>query len=107
MDGKIAFILAMMLVTYPVRLLPLAALSARRLPDPVVRWLSYVPPAVFSAMVVPSVFLRNGAVDLGVGNPYLLAAAATLAVALITRNLSKSVVMGILVAFLGEALVGT
>ncbi len=102
MEGKIAFIVAMMLATYPVRLAPLLALSARKLPDPVVRFLGYVPPAVFAAMVFPGLLLRDGAPDVTPTNPQLWAGAATLAVAIATRNLSKSVAAGIVVALLGE-----
>jgi len=36
-EGKIVFILAMMLATYLVRLAPMLAISARNLPEPVVR----------------------------------------------------------------------
>ena len=37
MEGKIVFVVAMMLATYPLRLVPLIALSDRKLPEPLVR----------------------------------------------------------------------
>ncbi|HEX9014583.1 MAG TPA: AzlD domain-containing protein [Chloroflexota bacterium] len=104
MEGKIGFIVAMMLATYPVRLVPLIALSERSLPDLLVRWLRYVPVAVFSAMVFPSVLLRDNSIAAGPGNPYIWAGAATFLVAAFTRNLSKSVLAGIAVALAGEFL---
>ncbi len=104
MEGKIVFILVMMAATYPVRLAPLLALSRRKLPDPLVRWLRYVPTAVFSAMVFPGLLLRDGALAVTLANPHLLAGAATAAAALASRSLFKSVVVGIVVAFLGEVL---
>ncbi len=100
MEPKIAVIVAMMAATYPVRLLPLLALSARKLPESVVRWLAYVPAAVFSAMVFPGLLVRDGSLAVGAANPHLWAGAATFAAAVATRNLSKSVAVGIAVALL-------
>ena len=104
MDQKIAFIVAMMGATYPVRLLPLLALSGRKLPDAVVRWLSFVPVAVFSAMVFPGLILRDGTVAASGSNPHLWAGAAVFVAALAWRNLSKAVAVGIGVALLAEIL---
>ncbi len=104
MEGKVAFVVAMMLATYPVRLAPLLALSARQLPEPLVRWLRYVPPAVFAALVFPGLLLRDGTPAVALSNGHLWAGAATLAVILATRNLSKAVAVGIAVALLGEML---
>ena len=103
---KVAFILAMMLATYPVRLGPLLTLSERTLPDALVRWLRYVPVAVFSAMVFPSLLVRNGSLDATPANPSVWAGMATLLVAVATRNLAKSVLAGIFVALIGEMLLG-
>ncbi len=105
MEGKIAFIVAMMAATYPVRLLPLLALSGRKLPAPMIRWLGYVPAAVFSAMVFPGLLVRDGGLAVTPSNPHLWAGLATFAAALATRNLSKSVAVGIAVAFAAELLV--
>ncbi len=96
----------MMLATYPLRLVPLLALSDRRLPDPLVRWMNYIPPAVFSALVFPGLILRNGEPAITISNPYLWAGLATLLMTLGTRNLSKSVLAGIVVALVGELLLG-
>lgn len=106
MEGKIAFILAMMLATYPVRLAPMLAISARNLPEPVVRWLRYVPPAVFSALVFPGLLLRDGNPAVSPSNPFLWAGLATFVAAMATRNLSKSVCVGIVVALAGQRVLG-
>ena len=105
MVEKIAFIVAMMLATYPVRLAPLLTLSERTLPDTLVRWLRYVPVAVFSAMIFPSILMRDGTLAATPGNPGIWAGMATLLVAIATRNLSKSVLAGILVALAGEVFI--
>lgn len=105
MEGKVAFIVAMMLATYPVRLAPFIALSGRTLPAPMLRWMRYIPPAVFGALVFPGVLLRDGILDATAANPYLWAGLVTAAVAMATRNISKSVIAGVAVALLGELLV--
>jgi branched-subunit amino acid transport protein len=106
MEGKVAFAVAMMLATYPVRLLPMAALADRRLPDGLLRWLNYVPPAVFGAMVFPGLLMRNGSLAVTASNPYLWAGLATLIVAARTRNVSKAAAAGIVVVLLGELVLG-
>ncbi len=94
----------MMLATYPVRLAPLLTLSERNLPEPLVRWLRYVPVAVFSALVFPSILLRDGSFAATPANSNVWAGIATLLVAACTRNLAKSVLAGIVVALIGEVL---
>lgn len=106
MENKLAFVVAMMAATYPVRLLPLLALSDRRLPDLVVRWMRYVPPAVFGALVFPAVLLRDGSPAVAASNPFLWAAVATFVTAMASRSIFKSVTAGVLVALLGRALLG-
>ena len=104
MEGKIAYALAMMLVTYPVRLLPFIALSDRRLPDLVLRWMKHIPPAVLAALVFPGVLMRDGTLAATPLNPYAWAAAATFLAMMATRSLSISALAGVLVALAGELL---
>ena len=96
MDQKIIFfiIIGMMVVTYGPRVLPVLALSSRELPPVVVRWLGYVPTAVLSAMLVPSLLAPEGVVNLGFDNIYLWVAIPTFAVAIFTRNFFGTVAVG-------------
>ncbi|MCJ7499737.1 AzlD domain-containing protein [bacterium] len=94
--------LGMMLVTYIPRLLPLLALSQVRLPDRLMSWLSYLPAAILSALIIPGALMRDGAIDAGIGNPSLWALAASFAVAIWTRNLILTMVVGGFVMFLGQ-----
>ena len=94
--------LGMMLVTYLPRLLPLFALSQVRLPDRVMSWLSYLPAAILSGLIFPGALMRGGAFDPGLGNPSLWALAASFAVALKTRNLILTMVVGGGVMFVGQ-----
>ncbi|MBG0778303.1 MAG: AzlD domain-containing protein [Desulfovibrionaceae bacterium] len=96
MDQKTIFltICAMAAVTYLPRLLPALALSSRRLPEWVERWLTYVPAAVLAALLFPGVLAPHGAPDVSGDNLFFWAALPTAAVALATRSLFLTVAVG-------------
>jgi branched-subunit amino acid transport protein len=98
MDQKVIFltIIGMALVTYIPRLVPVYFLSSRSLPPLAVAWLRYVPVAVLAAMLFPSLLVQEGQVVLGPGNIFLWAALPTLLVAVKTRSLFGSVVVGMI-----------
>ena len=90
-------ILGMCLVTYLPRLLPVWLLSSRQLPKVVITWLRYVPAAVLSAMLLPSLLLQGTRLHLWADNLYLLAAIPTLLVAWKTRSMFATVLVGMAV----------
>ncbi len=70
--------LAMAACLYGERALPLLLLSGRNLPPIVLRWLEFVPAAVFAAILSPSVFLVQQAdgssnLDFTLSNPFFWA----------------------------------
>jgi branched-subunit amino acid transport protein len=101
-ERLILIFIGMWFVTYFPRLLPLFALSQVRLPDRLISWLSYLPAAILSALIFPGALMRDGVVDPGIGNPSLWALAASFAVAIWTRNLILTMVVGGVVMFLGQ-----
>ena len=82
------------LATYLPRLLPILLLSSKKLPLVVVAWLRYVPVAVLSAMLLPSLAVREGGLDFSGSNLYMWAAIPTFLVAWKTRSLFGSVLVG-------------
>ncbi|WP_319543397.1 AzlD domain-containing protein [uncultured Pseudodesulfovibrio sp.] len=96
MDQKVVFLtfLGMLAVTYIPRALPLLALASRTLPDPVVRWLSYVPVAVLSAMLFPSLLLKDASFNFEPDNYYLWAAIPAFILAWRTRSFFGTVALG-------------
>lgn len=96
MDQKLVFltILGMMLVTYLPRLIPAWFLATRNLPRVVITWLRYVPAAVLSAMLFPSILIQDQSIHLSLENLYLLAFFPTLLAAWKTRSLFGAVVIG-------------
>lgn len=87
-------IIGMAFVTYLPRLLPLWLLTSRTLPPLVIAWLRYVPVAVLAALLLPSLVVQDGTLDLSPRNLYLWAAFPALAVALKTRSFFGTVVTG-------------
>lgn len=107
MDEKTVFLtlLGMTVVTYLPRAFPLLALSGKKLPDVVVAWLQYVPPAVLAAMLLPSLLLQDGQIAINNENLFLWAALPTFIVAILTRNLFVPVLVGMAVVILARLLI--
>jgi branched-subunit amino acid transport protein len=101
MDGRVVeIIIGMALVTYLPRMFPLVTLSRLELPEILKKWLKYVPVSVFSALLFPSLLLKNGRIDLGFGNFQVWAGLICLAVMLRTRSLALTVSIGVLAVLL-------
>ena len=95
--------LGMALATYLPRMLPLVALSSRRLPQWLADWLELIPAAILGALLVPSL-LAGDARKLELLRPELLAAIPTFAFASKTRSLGGTVVVGMLCYWLADKL---
>lgn len=88
-------ILGSAIVTFIPRVLPLVLLSKLELPEWGMRWLSHVPVAVMAALVGQELLLEDEQLALFHGNLELLAALPTFLVAVYTRSLLGTVVVGI------------
>jgi branched-subunit amino acid transport protein len=108
MDQKIVFltIVGMLAVTYVPRMVPLVALASRTLPEPVVRWLSYVPAAVLSSMLFPALLLRDGHLDLSLDNYFLWAAVPAFLLAWRTKSFFGTVALGMALVAAGRYFLG-
>ena len=84
-------------VTYLPRLLPVLLLSSKKLPPLVETWLRYVPVAVLSAMLLPSLIVNDDALDFSSSNLFLWAAIPTFLVAWRTRSLFGPLIVGMVV----------
>ena len=105
--GRLIFIfLAMGAATYLPRLIPLAALSQVALPDRVMRWLRYLPAAILSSLILPGAVTSGGAMDLSPANPSVWALLISFAVAVKTRSLILTMLVGGMAMFLGQVLAG-
>jgi len=91
----IYMIAGMLFVTFLPRFFPLMFLSNKKLPDKVIKWLSFIPAAVLSALLAPAVILKNGSIYLSLKNTALLAFLPTLILAYKTRNIFYTVSGGL------------
>ncbi|MDO9582093.1 MAG: AzlD domain-containing protein [Desulfomicrobium sp.] len=104
MDQQTIFltILGMMAVTYVPRALPLLALAQRTLPEAVIRWLGFIPVAVLSAMLLPSLVATDRGLDFSAENIFLWAAIPTFVVCWKTRSFIGAIVTGMACVALGR-----
>ena len=94
-DKYILLIAGMLIVTFLPRFLPLLFLDNKKLPDKAVRWLSFIPAAVLSALLAPAILIKNGSLSLSLNNISLLAFIPTLITAYKTRNIFYTVSGGL------------
>jgi len=88
-------ILGTSIVTFIPRVLPLVVLSRMQLPDWGLRWLSYVPISVMAALVGQELLVSDGQFVSLRENLEVLAAIPAFLVAIFTRSLLGTVVIGI------------
>lgn len=104
MTNEILLLGGMTLVTFLIRY-PLLAMSGRiTLPPRLLQALNYVPPAVLTAIIVPSVLIEGDGLWLGVSNPRLMGALVALAVGIWKKNLLLTILVGMGVFLLWQLL---
>jgi len=81
-------------LTFAIRLSFIALLAHVETPPLVRRALRLVPAAVLSAIILPELIVRDGAVDLAPGNPRLVAGAVAAAIAWWTRSVPLTILVG-------------
>lgn len=95
MTEIVILIFLMALVTFIPRVLPILALSRRKLPEIVERWLSYVPVAVLAALLGPSLCAPTGAINITLNvNPAFWVSIPVFIIAVYTRSLFITVISG-------------
>lgn len=100
-QGTIFLIMVGMLgVTYVPRLLPMLLFSSRTLPPLIITWLRYVPVAVLSAMLLPSLVVVDNHLDFRFTNIFFWAAIPTFIVAIKTKSLFGAVITGMVIVAL-------
>ena len=81
-------------ITYGIRLSFIILFKHKDIPPTLQRWLKYVPPAVFAAIIFPEIFVYNGSVDISPGNPRLVAGLIAALVAWRTKNVLLTILIG-------------
>ena len=88
-------VIAMGLVTFAIRLVPILALERFPIPSRLRQALRFVPPAVLSAIILPELLYPKGeAFNFSFGNLRLIAGVIAILVAWRTRNVLLTIVVG-------------
>jgi len=98
-------IVAMGVVTYLIRLLPIEFFSRIDIPTWALQSMRYVPIAVLTAIFVPEVIMPGGEFNISLGNARLLAASVAIVVAWRTKNVFLTVAAGMAVLWLLQAFI--
>ena len=104
--NELTLILGMALVTFGVRYPMLAIIGRLHLPDTALRALRYVPLAVLTAIIVPSVLMPEGTIDIRPENTYLVGGIIAALVAWRTKNLLLTIIVGMGAFLLWRAVIG-
>ena len=99
-----ATVVGMGLVTYLVRLAPIALFTRLKLPTWAHQTMRYVPVTVLTAIIIPELLRPAGQIDVSLGNARLLAGLVGILVAWRTRNVLLTVVAGMGVLWALQAL---
>jgi branched-subunit amino acid transport protein len=92
------------MITYAFRLSFIILFEHKDLPPALHRWLRYVPPAVFAAIIFPEIFVRDGSVVLSSENPRLFAALIAAMVAWRTKNVLLTILIGMAALLIIQAI---
>lgn len=94
------------LVTYLPRALPLLYLAHKKMPQWLIDWLSLIPVAILSALLAPTLFTDAATRSFAFGKLELLVAIPTLLFSVRTRSLGGTVLVGMLLYWLGGMFIG-
>lgn len=92
--NEVLLILGMFLITFSIRFVMFAFAGKISFPDWLAKSLKFVPPAVLTAIIIPAVVMPNGVVEITFENNYLIAGLFAFVIALVTKNLLKTIGLG-------------
>jgi branched-subunit amino acid transport protein len=87
------------LITFGMRFSLIYLFGRFQIPETMRRALHYVPPAVLSAIIFPELFLRDGSLDLSLGNTRLLAGLVAILTAWFSKNTLITIIAGMVALF--------
>ena len=85
------------LVTWLPRILPFMFVRSIELPEVVLKWLRYIPVCILSALVIENLLDTKSQPFVTLDWPVFITFIPTLAIALITKSLSITVIAGVLI----------
>jgi len=96
--SEIYMVTGMAVVTFGIRYVLFPVSGRMQFPGWLEKGLRYVPPAVLTAIIVPSVLMPDGkTLDLNLDNPYLIGAGAACIIGGIFKNLLLTIVVSMVI----------
>ncbi|WP_277631549.1 AzlD domain-containing protein [Atopococcus tabaci] len=96
-SSQLWLIIGMAVVTYLPRVLPVLMLSNREISAPLKKWMSFIPVAIFSALVFSDIFFWNDTFNAHpFDNAKLIPSIIVFYLAYKTKNMLLSMMMGVL-----------
>ena len=92
--SNLALIIYCGLITFLTRFSMIALLKKEMFNDRIREVLSYVPSAIFPAIIFPAIFLDNGSIQIE-DNPKILAALIATIVGILTKNVIATIFLGL------------
>ncbi|TCS96595.1 AzlD domain-containing protein [Hazenella coriacea] len=83
------------MVTFVPRVFPLVVLSKIHLPNWIISWLKHIPVAIMAALLAQELLIPNQEFTYFSGNLRLVAAIPTILIAVFTRSLLATVMVGV------------
>lgn len=102
----IELIIGIAVLTFFTRFSSIAIIKRTKVSEEWNKWMIYIPIAVFTTIIVPSLIAPNEKLELSIQNEYLIAGIISFLVAYKTKNLAGTVIVGILTIFLVRLLLG-
>lgn len=93
------------ILTYVTRLSFILLYGQIRMPNLLVRALRFVPTAVLSAIIFPELLVADGTLFISIRNPRLLAGILAILVALRTKNVIYTILIGMLALWILQYLI--
>lgn len=83
------------LVTYLTRFPLMLLAGKKKIPEKLAKWMSYIAPAVMTALIVPPIFIRQENLDFSMANDYFIAAVITAFSAYFVKNMLMVIMIGL------------
>ena len=93
--SNLALIIYCGLITFLTRFTMIAVLKKEMFNDRIREVLSYVPSAIFPAIIFPAIFLDNSGIIQLEDNPKILAAIIAMSVGILSRNVLATIFSGL------------
>ena len=86
------------IVTWLTRIIPFVMISKVHLYERVVKWLSFIPITLFTALIIDGVLVQQeGVMGYTINMPFLITMIPTIVVGIVSRSLTITILSGIII----------